>query len=649
MAILRGLLVFIILFVISAPLLKQSEQQIDMPSVAIILDNSTSVATHTSQLSEIVKSLAHQQKQLATDKTWSFYTLLQKVQEDSIHLVKFNSTKTNLQAAIKNVEEDLEGQKIAALVLMSDGNYNQGLNPNFMSYKYPVYTLGLGDTTSKKDLSLVGLQYNKVAYLGNKFMINYKLKNAGFAGENVTVILKEKDKALYQKDIKVVKNAGEQAANITLEAKQEGISHYVLTCSQKEGEFTFVNNEVHLYIEVVKNKDKILILAQAPHPDVKAVNAALSTGQGYDVEVHFVGDGQKIGFENASATVLVGIPNKRGIGNEAYAEVIRRKLPAFYILQSGSDFNRVSNDSKTLDIRLRSQESDKAQASLNEKFESFGISEIDKDLVAQFPPLNVPFASYTPQAGAEVLLYQRVGTATTMNPLWILGKSSDHKSAIVLGDGLWMWRIHEKSKTQASVSFDELIMKTVQFIASKADKRKFKVLPTAQAYEEGDLVSVTTEIYDDLNQLTYGHEVNLVVRDEKDHEFKYKYVNQESSDRFEVGQFAQGSYRYTANTSVAGKNLSYSGVFHVKRLQLEELTSVADHQMLKDLSFTTKGKYYDKSQINTLFQTLNALKTQGQVRLTETYSDLVNLKWLFITLLLLVSLEWFLRKYNGGY
>lgn len=647
MAILRGLLVFVILFIVSAPLLKQSEQEVDMPVVAVVVDNSTSVATHTGQLPALMQSLG--QQQLTTDKSWAYYTLTQKISADSTSYVKFGNTKTNLQAAIRNVEEDLEGQKIAALVVLSDGNYNQGLNPNFIAYKYPVYTLGLGDTTSKKDLSLLGLQYNKVAYLGNKFMINYKLKNAGFAGENVNIVLKERDKVLYQKDVKLVKNLGEQSANITLEAQQEGISHYVLTCTQKEGEFTFANNEVHLYIEVVKSKDRILILAQAPHPDVKAINAALSTAQGYEVEVHFVGDGQKVGFENVSAAVLVGIPNKRGIGNDAYAEVIKRKLPAFYILQSSSDFNRVSNDSKTLAIQLRSQESDKTQASLNEKFESFGIGEIDKDLIAQFPPLNVPFASYTAQAGSEVLLYQKMGATTTTNPLWILGKGTEHKTAIVLGDGLWMWRIHEKSKTQTSVSFDELVMKTVQFIASKADKRKFKVLPTAQAYEEGDLISVTTEIYDDLNQLTYDHEVNLVVKDEKDHEFKYKYVNQESSDRFEVGQFAEGSYRYTANTTVAGKNLSYSGVFHVKKLQLEELTSVADHQILKDLSFKTKGQYFEKDQIKDLFQTLNALKTQGKVRLTETYSDLINLKWLFITLLLLVSLEWFLRKYHGGY
>ena len=648
LAVVRTLQVFMILFIISAPLLKQSRQDIDKPVIAVLLDNSSSIAAHTKNLPEVIKSINESQKAKSEQQDWVFYLLNQKVNTDSLSFIKFNNSKTNIQAAIKNVEEELEGQKIAALAILSDGNYNQGINPNFIDYKYPVYTLGLGDTTSKRDLSITGVQHNKIAYLGNKFIINYKLKNSAFVGENVTVTLKEKEKAVYGKDFKITRNKEEQTGSITLEAKQEGMLHYVLTCSQKEGEFTFSNNEIHIYIEVVKNKEKILILAQAPHPDVKAISAALNSGQNYEVEVHFVGDNQNVSFENVNAAVLVGIPNKKGLGNEVYNEVLRRKVPAFYVLQSNTDYNKVNN-ARALTINIRSFDSDKAQASLNERFESFGIGEMDKELIAQFPPLNVPFANYTLNANSEVLLYQKIGSSVTLNPLWVLGKNAEQKTAIVLGDGLWMWRINEKSKTQASTTFDEMVIKTVQFIASKADKRKFKVITNNQEYEEGDLVTVDTEIYDDLNQLTYGHEIGLVLKDESNKEFRYKYVNQESSDKFEVGQFAQGSYHYTATTQIAGKNLSYSGVFNVKKLQLEDLTSVADHQLLKDLSLKTKGAYFEKAQVKQLMERLSSLKSQGKVRLSESYSDLINIKWLFIALLVLISLEWFLRKYFGSY
>ncbi|HTF81101.1 MAG TPA: hypothetical protein VL947_05235 [Cytophagales bacterium] len=649
LAVLRAILVFLILFIVADPLLRQSNQEVEKPVVAILIDNSTSVAAHTQQLKGLIESVQSAHKNLSDDKEWVFYSLKNKVTADSLDRIPFNQNKTNLQQAIRNIEEELQGQNIAAMAVISDGNYNQGINPNFMDYKYPVYTVGLGDTASKKDLSIMGVQYNKTAYLGNKFIINYKLKNSGFVGEQVVVTLKEKNQQLHTKEFGIVKVRGEQSGSILLEAKNEGLLHLVLSCTKKEGEYSVANNDVHLYIEVVKNKDKILILASAPHPDVKALNAALSSGQNYDVEARFVGDGAAVNLVNTNAVVLVGIPNKKGVGTDVYNEIIKRGIPVLYILQSGSDLNRVARDSRIVDINLRAVEMDKAQAALNSRFESFGITELDKDLIGQFPPLNVPFASYTVGSNAEVLLYQKIGASATSHPLWVLGKSMDTRNALILGDGIWMWRMNEKSKTQSSLNFDEMVIKSVQFIASKADKRKFKVLPGNTEYEEGDLVSVTTEVYDELNQLTYGQEIQLIIKDENEKEYKYKYINQEHQDKFEVGQFAQGAYRYTATTVVAGKRHAYSGAFNVKKLQLEELTSVADHQLLKELSNKTQGQYYEKTQMDALWQQLNHLKAVGKVRLTESFTELINLKWLFVVLVVLISVEWLIRKYQGGY
>ena len=42
------------------------------------------------------------------------------------------------------------------------------------------------------------------------------------------------------------------------------------------GEFTKKNNQIDIYFEVIEVRQKIAILASAPHPDIKALIASLS-------------------------------------------------------------------------------------------------------------------------------------------------------------------------------------------------------------------------------------------------------------------------------------------------------------------------------------------------------------------------------------
>jgi hypothetical protein len=44
-------------------------------------------------------------------------------------------------------------------------------------------------------------------------------------------------------------------------------------------EFTAQNNSRDAYIEVIDGKEKILLLAAAPHPDIKAIKSALEKNE----------------------------------------------------------------------------------------------------------------------------------------------------------------------------------------------------------------------------------------------------------------------------------------------------------------------------------------------------------------------------------
>jgi hypothetical protein len=70
---------------------------------------------------------------------------------------------------------------------------------------------------------------------------------------------------------------------------------------------------------------------------------------------------------------------------------------------------------------------------------------------------------------------------------------------------------------------------------------------------------------------------------------------------------------------------------------------------LQRLSANTGGKFYTLSQLNELHEDMQRAEAVSVIHTEETYDSLINLKWVFWLLLILLTLEWGLRKYHGSY
>jgi len=87
----------------------------------------------------------------------------------------------------------------------------------------------------------------------------------------------------------------------------------------------------------------------------------------------------------------------------------------------------------------------------------------------------------------------------------------------------------------------------------------------------------------------------------------------------------------------------------VKDTQIENINLTADHTLLRNLADRTSGKFYLANQIDELERELYQRKYPGILHSNEAYLPLINLKALFFVFLLLISVEWFMRKYHGSY
>ncbi|TAG75708.1 MAG: hypothetical protein EAZ26_00210 [Runella slithyformis] len=173
--------------------------------------------------------------------------------------------------------------------------------------------------------------------------------------------------------------------------------------------------------------------------------------------------------------------------------------------------------------------------------------------------------------------------------------------------------------------------------------------PLQNEINVGERAAFETEIYNDIYEKTYGQSVRLEITDERGKMSAYTYTNTQENSRFERSGLAEGLYRYKATTSINGKIENAEGQFVVRDLQLEALNLTADFGMLRQLSNQTGGKFSLAAQLETLQTYLINNKAPSRLDSTEDLSELIQQKWLFFLLLLLVTTEWGIRKYQGSY
>jgi hypothetical protein len=68
------------------------------------------------------------------------------------------------------------------------------------------------------------------------------------------------------------------------------------------------------------------------------------------------------------------------------------------------------------------------------------------------------------------------------------------------------------------------------------------------------------------------------------------------------------------------------------------------------MSQKTGGKLFYPSQLNDLEKTIGGKQEIKPILYSSTRTEpLINLRWLIAPILLLLALEWGIRKFNGGY
>lgn len=426
------------------------------------------------------------------------------------------------------------------------------------------------------------------------------------------------------------------------------MQRYTVVIRPVQGEVTELNNRMDVLIDVLDDRQKVLLLGAAPHPDLGALRLALGGLEGYGTDLAYAAE-FTADVADYDLVLLHGIPSTAQPMQAMLQKADAAGVPVSYILGQGMDFNAFNARGTGVQVSAARGSNTDAQASTNDAFTLFTVEPDLARALEQFPPLQVPFGQYELGRAATALAYQRIGIVSTPYPLIAFSNQMERRSAVVAGEGLWRWRISDAQQNGDHARFDRLIHKLVQYLALKVNKERFRV-EHAPRFAENDPVVFTAESYNASYEPVNTAEVTITLKDEAGHDYLHTFAQAGTAYRADVGRLAPGAYTWVARTTMDGKVFTATGQLHVEALVAEQLSTVADHGLWGDIAARTHGSLVYPGGLAGLADTLQDRKDLvARSYAHPSFSDLISLRWLFFAILALLTTEWVLRRRNGAY
>ncbi|MFN7750217.1 MAG: hypothetical protein ACK5OO_14875 [Cyclobacteriaceae bacterium] len=626
--------------------LRLTDVTYEKPVVAIVVDHSASVRETTDSIKR--QAMLNQLQAMQAQLDENGYEVVMR-SLTGMPVGQFDHPTSDLAGAIRSTLADMEGKKMSSLVLVSDGIYNSGTSPLYQQIPVPVHAVGLGDTTERKDLVLKQVIYNKITYQGNEFPLRAEVAIKSLPDQPVTVRVRQGNRVLSEQTQR--SQAGLLTFDFRLTATDKGLQRYEFQVLPLRDEMTTDNNRANVFIDVVEGRKKILLVANAPHPDIKALASVLEKNANYEWYVHIPGvskpnpDVLKPGF--ADLLIVHGALESGGKWPLSTLEQLKPGA-TLYIITARSNLRQLSSLPIGLAFEPTGQR-DEATPLVNGGFVKFTFSENLNGIFAQYPPATVPFGRFNFPPTAEVILLQRIGSVATDRPLLLTAETASGKSGVLLAENFWRWRLGEFADRESTAGFDELFSKLIQYLSTREEKRKFRSFAVQPEFSGAAPVQIESQVFNDLFEPIYGQTIDLVVQNENEQRTSYQYVTSPGNTRFRLGNLPPGIYRFTASTLLNGQRETAGGQFLVSEQQAESLNLTADFSLLRELSRQTGGRFVAADQLARLQQEHTQQPAQSTVRAEDSFKPLINLKWIFFLVVVLIGSEWFIRKYSGGY
>ncbi len=648
LAALRFMSMLLLCIMIFGITLKISNKQQKRPIIVLAQDNSSSIIANADSAwyrTDYIGKIDKLKQQLSGKYDVRSVVFSDKTTENEP--INFSGKTTNISSVFDYVATNFYGENIGALIIATDGIVNQGAEPLYKAgtFSKPVYTIALGDTLPHPDLSIDRIVANRTAFRQSRFPIMVCIKGENVPFGDYQLAVSENDKILQSRTVSIKTNFAYQKEIFYIDGADEGLHRYDLHIDIPENDANRQNNHRSVVVDVSGEALNVLLLQNAWHPDVSALEQVLAKNERFKLTISNI-DNFSSRLDDYALLILHQLPSAKHNVKDIIDQAEKNDLSMLFIIGNQTDLKSLQAALPSVGIERKRGDNDDAFPSFNSDFQLYR-TDFDATQTALFPPLNVPYGNYRTAPTGQVLFYQKIGSVSTQRPLVYFVTTATQKIGVVSGEGLWRWRLTDYASNGSHAVTDEIINKTVQYLCNNEKKDRFEVT-TDEVVPIHREVIFDAVLYNRSMEPVTTADVALELTDPAGNRIKSAFQPSGLGYSLNLGRKPVGLYRYTATATLGDEVLTRHGQFMVVDESAEMSRLQADHSLLFRLADSHGGQMFSPNNIDALPETIfHNPEVAETVIVTNRLFRAIDLLSILLLVLVFLSAEWFLRKFWG--
>ena len=635
---LRFISFFLLFLLIINPKFRSETYTVEKPKLPVLIDNSASVtALEQRENAENFVDFLKSSEDLNDKFDIRYYGFGSELNtSDSL---SFTERNTNIRKALSGINSVYQGD-IAPVVLITDGNQTYGADYEYSgsTVKNPVYPIILGDSTQYTDLRIEQLNTNRYAFLKNQFPVEVVLIYNGADSQSSSFVVTQAGNTVYRENISYTETNNSKTISFTLPANSVGLQRYSAQIIPLQEEKNKQNNTKQFAVEVIDQATNVLVVSSIIHPDLGALRKAITSNE--QRSISFSKPAEAANQLNDYQLIILYQPDRSF--SSVYSEINKLKKNTFTISGTETDWNYLNSVSGSFE-KDASFQNELVTAAFNPNYGTFGTEDLGFD---NFPPLNTAFGELLITVPHEILLDQYIDGIASGSALLATIEQDGQRQAILDGEDFWRWRAQVYLKDGSFEAFDEFMGKLVQYLASNKRRSRLEV-SNETFYYNNNPIKISAQYFD--SNYVFDSRALLQIRvtnTETNEQFTFPMLLKGNYYEVDLNSLPAGSYNFTV--AVDSETVSRSGNFSILDFNVEQQFLNADVTKLQRFATNTSGEAFFVTEANRLQDALMKDERYQAIQKSEQkIVPLIDWKYLLLFIVLLLSTEWFIRKYNG--
>ncbi len=662
---LRAAAFLILLLLLLNPVITTSDYETYPLQIALLLDNSQSTSIEKGdyhglesygEVLEQIKEIEDGQYDHLNIVPYGFDSELFNIESPAE--LNFEGSRTNIDQALADLLDIIDREE--AVILVTDGIVTTGRDPSATANRFqmPIYTVGIGDTTRRNDLIVQSVTHNPTASLNSRLPVEASIRNDGFPDQDIPVQLMQNGAVLDETTIRSSEPRSVQQVRFEIALEEEGLQQYSIHVPEVEGEWTTENNTRFFSVDVRDDRIQILHLAYEIHPDVRNVRTFLQEDQQINLDFRtWTGDDRYVEGDlpdrpdTLDLVIFHGFPHTDLSSTHAGEVADRFSDNAILIMGSpGQDVTRLSSlFPGQLPLHFQSGFSwHNTQVAIAGSHDNHAILDFESPDDLRTTPIRSGIDGVSEQGNSTALLQTVYRGNPTGAPILAVRTLANRQVSHLNGYNFYRWALGTRDETR--YFWENLLNNTVKWTAASPDEELLELVPAEPVFQIGEPLVMNGYFRNESGEPEANGVIELEIESSETGSSSYVMSNEGGGHyQLEISNLPEGTYTYHGIASRSNREVdARSGQFTIGGVNRELINTNRNDPLLQQLAGISGGTYlphYDAHLLTDLLE-----QELGFEERVETISQSLSLHrhpiW-FIVLILILALEWSLRKYRS--